>query len=674
VALQVMRAWALPVLCGLLLAGCRSGPIARALCVDEVVPARVRIEGNEAVRDRELVEAAAFELEGIRERGEVHESGVADAAWSMERYLESRGYHGSKVDYALENGIATFRVRAGKLAYLRSVRLQGVHALGECALLEYFDFSGEGPLGLPPVLYDERALEDAAEEVVREYRANGFQDAEISGPHTTWSQEEGCADVVFVVTEGVRYCVCDVTFEGVTPCDVGVRGKPYRARLTTEAVGKVRSSLLARGYQFAEVEGSAKLDKETGCAHIHIEARPGPRVCLRCVRIRCLDRTSRAFVRSLVPVRPGCVLRQSPIDCGVERLYRAGIFRSVDAHVERVGPATADLVVEVPELEARSIEVEAGWGSYELARGAVRFQDRNLFGIGRWFRSEVRAHTKGGELDVELIDPWILGPRRQLRLEFGLIRRKEPSYTFEGIRFGVAVEDRVCDWLTLRSGYRFRSEKAFAIRAAVPAAERTGFVNTAGFFGELEVDTRDSVLLPTSGTLATAGMFWSAPAFGADLNYLEYVARVTHHVPLGRPVLAVGASFRVKDVLSGPPTLPIQERYFLGGETSVRSFEESELGPVDAQGDPVGGLTSAQAHAELRFPLIGDLHGAAFYDIGVVNPRSFDFSGSYGHAVGLGLRYYFPFGPLRVDYAYGPGTRFAADDDWALHIALGFPF
>lgn len=664
----------LVVVLAALLPACRSGPIAEALCMVEVVPRDIRIEGNVEVADRDLFEAAAFELERFV-KGEKYESDVADAAWSMERHLASRGYRGADVEYALEAGTATFTVREGTRAYLRSVRLSGVRCLDEQALLEYFEFSGEGPLGLPPVLYNERALEDAAEEVVREYRLQGFQDAEISAPRTTWSHEESCADVVFEVTEGPRYRVCEVTFDGVEPCDLGIRGTPYRARLATQAAGRVRSGLFERGHQFADVRASARLDRETACADIHIEAEPGPPVTLGCVRLRGLERTRPWFARSLVPLRRGDRLRQARIDTGVARLYRAGLFGGVDASVERVGPTTADLVLDLSELDARSVELEAGFGSYELARGGVRFQDRNVFGIGRVFQSEVRGHTKGGELDLEFIDPWILGPTRELHLDFGIITRKEPSYTFEGLHTALFVEDRVDDRLTLRGGYRLRSEQAFDIRAPIPGAERDGFVNSAGLFLELEVDTRDNVLLPTSGSLAEAGLFWSAPALGADLDFLEYRARLTHHVPLGSLVLALGASFRTKEILGGASALPIQERYFLGGESSVRSFEEAELGPIDAQGDPLGGLTSAQAHAELRIPLgLLEFHGALFYDGGVVNRRAFDVSGPWGHAVGAGLRYYFPFGPLRIDYAYGPGKRFAADDDGALHIALGFSF
>jgi outer membrane translocation and assembly module TamA len=106
----------------------------------------------------------------------------------------------------------------------------------------------------------------------------------------------------------------------------------------------------------------------------------------------------------------------------------------------------------------------------------------------------------------------------------------------------------------------------------------------------------------------------------------------------------------------------------------VRSFGESELGPSDQNGDPLGGLTSLAATIELRQRLMGDLHGALFYDIGTVGEGSFDFTNQYGSAIGVGLRYYLPMGPIRLDLGFNPGARFASDSGFAVHFSFGFSF
>lgn len=637
------------------------------------LPANVRIEGNKLVRDKALADAAELELEMFAKKGR-READADDAAWSMERYLQERGYHDATVEHELEDGTAVFRIKEGARALLREVRLCGVTHLDREKLLEYFDFGGEQLLGLGPVIYDEQALRDAAEQVEREYRVFGFEDVEVEGPEVQWSDDRSCAVATFTVKEGPRTCVCDVRFEGVQGCDLGLRGKPFTTRVPAQAAGHIRSGLLDRGHQFAKVRADVVKRPESNCADIVVRATPGPKVRLGCVRVCRLDRTSPVFVRSLLPLRRGQVLGQKAIDQGVENLYRAGLFKSVYPELVPTGPDTADLVFDLPEIQARSVEFEAGYGSYERARAGVRYIDRNLFGWGRRLETFARGHLKGYEAEVSLIDPWIFGPDRQLELDVAFERRTEPSYTFTGLLLRAAVRADFDPWWRLRGGYRFQSEKASSVQGDIPGAELDGFVNAAGLFFDVIRDTRDNVMLPTRGTLLEAGVFWSSPNLGGDLDYLEFTARGTYLVPLGDAVLAIGTSFRTKEILNGATTLPIQERYFLGGDRTVRSFEESELGPADAQGDPLGGLTAFSVHGEVRVPLAGNLHGAVFYDGGIVNPGSFDFSGPYGHAIGTGLRYYFPFGPLRFDIAYNPGRRFAADNNFAAHISLGFSF
>ena len=137
-------------------------------------------------------------------------------------------------------------------------------------------------------------------------------------------------------------------------------------------------------------------------------------------------------------------------------------------------------------------------------------------------------------------------------------------------------------------------------------------------------------------------------------------------------VLATRATTR--EILDDSRTLPIQERLFLGGENSVRSFGQDELAPVSADGHALGGLTAAEFHVELRQRLFGPLDGALFYDVGWVGRDSFDFDGPPGVGIGAGLRYRLPVGPIRLDVAWNPGDLRAANSRWGIHLSFGFAF
>jgi translocation and assembly module TamA len=138
-------------------------------------------------------------------------------------------------------------------------------------------------------------------------------------------------------------------------------------------------------------------------------------------------------------------------------------------------------------------------------------------------------------------------------------------------------------------------------------------------------------------------------------------------------VLGIAGRFSARHILDDRADLPIQQRYFLGGATTVRSFYEDQLGPTE-NGEPRGGLTAVEASAEVRQRIKGELYGAVFFDYGTLDVEGFSVRSLPGFAVGAGARYYLPVGPIRFDVAYNPGELFAADARWAFQLAFGFSF
>ena len=111
----------------------------------------------------------------------------------------------------------------------------------------------------------------------------------------------------------------------------------------------------------------------------------------------------------------------------------------------------------------------------------------------------------------------------------------------------------------------------------------------------------------------------------------------------------------------------------------MRSFAERDLGPHD-HGDPIGGEFFSVFNVEYTFPVYGELLGAVFVDAGNLLPNSTDpfervSAGldDMRYAVGLGLRYKLPIGPIRLDYGYNP-DRHAGEDVGAFHFSFGFAF
>jgi outer membrane protein insertion porin family/translocation and assembly module TamA len=169
---------------------------------------------------------------------------------------------------------------------------------------------------------------------------------------------------------------------------------------------------------------------------------------------------------------------------------------------------------------------------------------------------------------------------------------------------------------------------------------------------------------------AKAGFGYSGGPLGSQIQFFRFSALFTAHLQLN-PSLIITLHTEGETIvpeISG--SIPISKRLYAGGSSSVRSFPEDRLSPVDVNGVPVGGLTHLEGTIEIRIQLIDNLILALFSDIGMVAQDPFSVA-EPGFGIGMGLRYRLPIGPLRLDIGYNPGPRFAADSGWALHFSIG---
>ena len=183
-------------------------------------------------------------------------------------------------------------------------------------------------------------------------------------------------------------------------------------------------------------------------------------------------------------------------------------------------------------------------------------------------------------------------------------------------------------------------------------------------------DYRDSPVNPSKGWIFTAGLDFDAIA--GEVAFGRATVRLTKYIPIREKyILALGA----RGGLILPFTeVPIDERYFNGGGTTVRSFQEHELGPRDPHNYPIGGEEFTVFNAEFDFPIHDALGGAVFVDAGNVVSDFKDASlQEMRYAIGAGLRYKLPIGPIRLDVGINPNPK--QHEDWgAVNFSFGFAF
>jgi len=636
-------------------------------------PLAVEISGNSGVSTRELRAAARRELRALEERR--RPADAADAAWAMEGALHGAGFAHGSVEFELTGTRALFKVTMGPRAALGDVLFEGVRRLDVAELERFFAFPGAGLFGGKSPPFQRSQVESAASEVERHYLLNGFLDAVVDPPMVTWNADRTRADITIHVAEGRRYVVIAIEMYGLEEdLPMELVGRPYHPRLPVEASASVRRKLYDKGHQFAQVKSSRSINRDHALVTIRLEVKPGPIVKLRRLEITGPERTKEWFLKSLIPIEEGDALLQRFIDRARENLHQSGLFTGIFTDMERVGEDQVDLKLRLVEREARHIDFEVGWGSYERLRGAVRYSDANIFGIGRRLTTRVFASTRSFGVDGVISDPWLLGDRNRIEIIGGASYREEPSFDRLSFGAGVTMTHRTKRGNTLILGYVWKDEQAQNNRLPLPPGVNEEFIATGTVFVSLRIDRTDDVLTPTRGFLLEASLGYSAPWLGGDLHFADVNVAASWYINLGqRNVFAVGIRGQTRPILDNRRTLPIQERIFLGGDNTVRSFDRDQLGP-SLGGVATGGLTRVWFSMELRTQVWGDLFSAIFYDVGFVSLDSFSYVGPPGHGIGLGARYMLPVGPIRVDLAYNPGDLFAAERRWQIHLSVGFSF
>jgi outer membrane protein assembly factor BamA len=183
-------------------------------------------------------------------------------------------------------------------------------------------------------------------------------------------------------------------------------------------------------------------------------------------------------------------------------------------------------------------------------------------------------------------------------------------------------------------------------------------------------DRRDDPVEPHKGVYTTVDLGLAERIFGSQVDFMRFLVRNASYYQVGKH-LVVARSTQFGNIygfnVKGDPAeaIPLAERFFGGGGTSHRGFPEEQAGPRDlATGFPLGGNTLLFNQTELRFPLIGDDIGGVFYhDVGNVftgidsvsarvHQRSLQDFDYMVHAVGFGVRYRTPVGPVRLDLGY----------------------
>jgi outer membrane protein assembly factor BamA len=338
--------------------------------------------------------------------------------------------------------------------------------------------------------------------------------------------------------------------------------------------------------------------------------------------------------------------------------------------------APLDIEFEISERKPHTGRLGVGASSIESMRYEVEWINRNLFGEAE--RLSLLARVSGiiQGLEAELHEPFFLNRDNSLTHKLFFLNKERINTDPFGILddiFNIVDPQPAYDLLTVgaetRLNHRFfrKFEGALGLELSrndfynvdPVAVEEQGLEavednNLFIQFGGLEWNGRDDDLNPTKGEFISGQVEHSNTKLISDVNFSKFTLEGRHYLPLWRRILlATRLKLGGLEPYGETEEVPSNVRFFAGGPGSVRGFELNRLGPLDSNGNPIGGNSLIEGSVELRFPLVGDFAGVLFVDFGNVFIPSFTYPlEDLRYAVGPGIRYLTPVGPLRFDIGF----------------------
>lgn len=671
----------------------------------------IEFSGQQAFQDKELRSQLKEQITTIDEFG-LTPARADDLAFFLEVFYRKHGYVKVSVKYVIESSDRLrLEINEGTLMTLGTVTFDGnvnepAEKLFEFAVGPTRERYSKLQKNLPFVAAD---IKEGTNLVHRLYVAEGFLDAVVDPPSYTFRDEANQVDVIIPIHEGRQYFFGAVAFNGKAIYDaetlrgqiVDLLEQPYTDARVADIPRRLQAYYKARGYYDVKVDATSDPTVASdGRVSVQVTISAGPVYQFGDVSVSGLDRLRPSYVSKRFSSLSGKTYSPDVLDEKFRALMRTGLFTVLQIKPTPLDGNLLRLDITAEEAKSKELGLSVGYGTFPGGIFGVSYRDRDMFGYGRPVSISTEISQRGYKGEIAYEDPFFLDTDFAFKYRIGAL-----TYDFDGYsKFETGVRIELSRKITKQyeAGLIFSARHVEVTSASIDPmflGQTSYFINSLGFSQVL--DFRDSPLVNPRGFLFNQTLDLALTEFGSEVELARFTLRAGYYLPLGPKPLAPGVVedkrgtrlqrwFQQSSIAFGArmgfvhsltntgsgeiTEIPIDERFFNGGAMSVRSFGERDLGPHDPKGNPIGGEFFTVFNVEYTFPIVGELQGAIFADAGNLLPSAEDPGlDDLRYALGVGLRYKLPIGPIRLDYGFNPDPHLH-EDMGAFHFSFGFAF
>ena len=678
---------------------------------------RIEFEGNKELDDEDLADKLGVETEvgkvdvdelitgytsspALEERIELQRSvklgrvlSPREINFLIQRlrdiYLEE-GYPDVEITYEIvpKKGASklVFHIREGEEKYVRHIIFKGNESFSAGKLKDLMRHQDRNILIFrlkPP--FSEEVLEDDIKSIREFYRREGFLEVEVS---YRVDRKGGRHDIFIFIKEGPRYKLKELTIEGNELYAYSElvgdilkknerKGGFYRAQVIERIKENIRSLYAEIGFANVLVEEDRRVDLRKKEVSVKLRIDEGEPVYVGRVKIEGNYESRDYVIRRELRVQERELAVERGIGRSRTRILNLGYYEDVQIRPFRMAENRWDLLVRVRERFTGQFSVGISYNEITTLSGFVSLRKGNFLGTGDILSLSVSYGTRYRDNTISYTDKWFLNKAVDLTWSFFDRRIEYTTYTVERLGLSATLSKEFWEYWRWSVGVSVQRIKYSDIdeSASLFIKEQEGRRDSRKLTFSISRDTRDFFLFPTEGSLLRLSYTVAVPVAGGTEKFHKVV--LTGSKFFKDTYFDSGFVFSTKGTVGfvepyGGEEVPLDERFFVGGDFTIRGYDYGMAGVLDVNNDPIGSTRELILNFELNYKLHRMLYFGVFYDTGLGADRLEEFDPkNWRGGYGIGIRLITPMAPIRIDWAWKTKKVPGDTSNSRVHFVIG---
>lgn len=661
----------------------------------------IKFEGNKELKTDKLKEVLEFRQNAI-----FSSKDLAKSVAKMKKLYGDDGYYLAEITPQIDKSSATdltvtFKIVEGLKILISDIRFDGNKAFSNRKLLGVMETKEKWFLSwlTGAGTYKEDVLKNDALLITDFYLNNGYINVKVGEPLVRLNDSKTALDVFIGITEGDQYRIGEIGFKGElleSATELRKKMKSEQGEIFNKStlrtdIATLTDAYADKGYAFANVNPLTRPDSDKKTVDMTFDMEKGELVYIDRINIAGNPKTRDKVIRRELRVTESELYSATGMKRSKQNLMNLGYFEEANIATAKGSAGNKlNVNVDVKEKPTGTFSVGGGYSSLDGFIGQGSIQQANFLGLGLKANVSASIGGKSQTYSVGLFDPHFLDSKWSLGADIYRSERQYNDYSRRLMGGDIKTSYPISDEIGTFFMYKYEIKDIYlpsagyqALNFQDPNIYILGSSTTSAILGSITRNTTDYQLDPSTGMINSFTVDFAG--LGGNNRYARYTTDHHWFHPIYKKLI-----FNTRLTLGyiqeiGQP-VPIDEKFYLGGISSLRGYTARTVSPSRSQLDQdirgnqsvnnvfLGGDKEFFGSAELTYPLLQDagIKGVVFFDYGnsftdantMFKTKLANYSGgsSLLMSYGAGIRWASPLGPLRLEYGFPVKPRGGIDN------------